>query len=241
VPENRTPEIRNLKLETVPMTWIKICGITNLEDALMAADAGADALGFVFYDQSLRKADVGMARAIVRQLPEKLEKVGVFVDQTAEEIREIVQKAALTAVQLHRKHSVESVWNDVRPSVECVGASKVIPVVPGDSLRDSGVLINQPVHEKIFALLLDAQSNGVVGGSGTRFDWDGTREMVQTISSVVRVIVAGGLNSTNVAEAVALFRPFGVDVSSGVEARPGKKDPDKVRAFVEAVRRADNK
>jgi phosphoribosylanthranilate isomerase len=220
------------------MTWIKICGITNLEDALTAVEAGADALGFVFYDKSPRQVDVEMAGAIVRQLPEKLEKVGVFVDQTADEVREIVQKAALTAVQLHGKHSMESVWNDARPATECVGVSKVIPVIPGDSLKDGGVLISQRIHEKIFAILFDARSNGVVGGTGRTFDWDATRGMVQGISLQLPVIIAGGLSATNVGEAIALFQPFGVDVSSGVEARPGKKDPEKIRAFIRAVRRA---
>jgi phosphoribosylanthranilate isomerase len=223
------------------MTWVKICGITNLEDGLTAVDAGADAVGFVFYDKSLRKVDVGTAREIVGRLPKKTEKVGVFVDQTADEIRELAQEAALTAVQLHGKRSVESVWKDARPAVEIVGVSKVIPVVPGDSLRDGGVLINQRAHEKIFALLLDAQSDGVVGGSGMTFDWEATRGIVQSLGLQLPVIVAGGLNASNVGDAIGTFHPFGVDVSSGVETRPGKKDPEKVRAFIEAVRRTDKR
>jgi phosphoribosylanthranilate isomerase len=119
-----------------------------------------------------------------------------------------------------------------------VGVKKVIPVVAGDSLKKHGVAISEEARDKVFALLFDAQSNGSMGGTGTTFDWRGTRAMVQVISLQVPVIVAGGLHAGNVAEAIRLLQPFGVDVSSGVEARPGKKDPAKVRAFIQAVRGA---
>jgi phosphoribosylanthranilate isomerase len=98
------------------------------------------------------------------------------------------------------------------------------------------VLISQGAHDKVFALLFDSQSNGSMGGTGTTFDWRGTRAMVQVISLKMPVIVAGGLTAANVAEAIRLLQPFGVDVSSGVEALPGKKDPAKVNAFIQAVR-----
>jgi phosphoribosylanthranilate isomerase len=221
------------------MTWIKICGITNLEDALFAVEAGADALGFVFYEKSPRKTNIEDTRAIIRDLPERVEKVGVFVEEDAERIRQIVLETGLTAVQLHGSRALESVWNDVRPAIESVGTSKLIPAIPGDSLKDRGVLINERAHESIFALLFDAQSNGTFGGTGTTFDWPGTRGMVQVISLRIPVIVAGGLTSLNVEKAIRLLQPFGVDVSSGVEAQPGKKDPEKIRAFVGSVRSAD--
>ena len=221
------------------MTWIKICGITNLEDALFAVEAGADALGFVFYENSPRKTNIEDTRAIIRDLPERVEKVGVFVEEDAERIRQIVLETGLTAVQLHGARALESVWNDVRPAIESVGTSKLIPAIPGDSLKDRGVLINERAHESIFALLFDAQSNGTFGGTGSTFDWPGTRGMVQVISLRIPVIVAGGLTSLNVEKAIRLLQPFGVDVSSGVEAQPGKKDPEKIRAFVGSVRSAD--
>jgi len=217
------------------MTWLKICGITNLEDAHIAVEAGANALGFVFYEKSPRKAKVEDARSIIRELPEEIEKVGVFVDDDAERVREVVLEAGLTAVQLHGQRVLDSVWNDSRPAEECVGVSKLIPVIPGDSLKERGVMISERAHDNIFALLFDSRSNGEVGGTGTTFDWHGTRAMVQVISFKLPVIVAGGLTSRNVGTAIRLLQPFGVDVSSGVEARPGKKDPAKIRAFVEAV------
>ena len=220
------------------MTWVKICGITNLEDALTAVDAGADALGFVFYEKSPRQAEVGAAREIVRQVPVDVEKVGVFVDQAPEQVREIVAETGLTLVQLHGKQLLDRVWNTSLPAEQSVGVKKVIPVVAGDSLKKHGVAISEEARDKVFALLFDAQSNGSMGGTGTTFDWRGTRAMVQVISLKVPVIVAGGLNAGNVAEAIRLLQPFGVDVSSGVEARPGKKDPAKVSAFIQAVRGA---
>ena len=223
------------------MTWVKICGTTNLEDALTAVEAGADAVGFVFYEKSPRKITVDAAREIVSKLPSSMEKVGVFVDLASDAIREIVVSARLTAVQLHGKKSMDSVWNDQRPAAESIGVSKLIPTIHGDALKNEGLFIFERIHEKTFALLLDSRSNGAVGGTGTTFDWQATRAMVQAISLEVPVIVAGGLTPANVGEAMTVFQPFGVDVVSGVEASPGKKDPHKVRAFVNAVRKIDRK
>jgi phosphoribosylanthranilate isomerase len=221
------------------MTWIKVCGITNLEDALLAVETGADALGFVFYEKSPRKAEVETTRDIIRKLPDHIEKVGVFVDDDTAHIREVVAKTALTTIQLHGKQALDAVWNDTRPVEQSVGVSRLIPVVPGDSLKNRGVMISERAHDNIFAVLFDSQLNGDMGGTGTPFDWRGTRAMVQVISLKLPVIVAGGLNSQNVGEAIRLLQPFGVDVSSGVEAHPGKKDPGKIGAFIQAVRSAD--
>jgi phosphoribosylanthranilate isomerase len=223
------------------MTWVKICGTTNLEDALVAVESGADAVGFVFYKQSPRKIGVEAAREIVEKLPVGVEKVGVFVDLQSERIREIVLNAGLTAVQLHGKPSMESLWKDQRTVVECVGVAKLIPMVYGDALKDSGFFISQRARGDVFAILLDSRSNGAAGGTGMTFDWEATREMVQAMSLTVPVIVAGGLTALNVGDAMKMFQPFGVDVASGVEARPGKKDPEKVRAFVRAVREIERK
>jgi phosphoribosylanthranilate isomerase len=221
------------------MTWVKICGMTNLDDALVAVEAGADAVGFVFYENSPRCVNVERAREIVGQLPATVEKVGVFVDADSKTILEVVLRAGLTAVQLHGKRSSESVLNDPRSTMESVGAQKLIAMIPGDSLRDGGFFIGMAMREKAFAVLLDSISNGIEGGTGKPFDWEKTRGMVQAIGLKVPVIVAGGLTSANVGVAMKTLRPFGVDVVSGVEERPGKKDPDKVRAFVRAVREVD--
>jgi phosphoribosylanthranilate isomerase len=223
------------------MTWIKICGITNLEDATTAVDAGADALGFVFHDKSPRRVEAAAVRDILDHLPEHIEKVGVFVDAGTDYIRDVVSQTGLTMVQLHGRQSLQTLLQDSTPSLERIGVSKVIPAVPGDSLKEQGVLITQNAREQIFALLLDAQSNGTSGGTGTTFDWKGTRAMVQVISRQLPVIIAGGLTPLNVAEAIRILQPFGVDVSSGIEAQRGKKDPEKIRAFIEAVRCADKR
>jgi phosphoribosylanthranilate isomerase len=223
------------------MTWVKICGTTNLEDALTAVEAGADAIGFVFYEKSPRKIDSATARQIVAKLPESVEKVGVFVDADSDTIRSTVAQAGLTAVQLHGKVSRDSVWNDPRPALESAGVSKLIPMIPGNALKDGGIFMSERVHDQAFAMLIDAELNGASGGTGATFDWEATRSMVQALSLRIPVIVAGGLTSSNVSAAIKIFQPFGVDVASGVEASPGKKDPDKVRAFVKAVRDIDRK
>jgi len=220
------------------MTWVKICGITNLEDARAAVEAGADALGFVFYDKIPRKVDPETTQKIIAALPAEVEKVGVFVDADTDSIHEVVSDTGLTAVQLHGRQALENVLQDSRSADQSLGVSRVIPAIPGDSLKQGGVLITQDARERIFALLFDAQSNGRFGGTGSTFDWQGTRAMIQVISLKLPVIVAGGLNPTNVEEAIRIFQPFGLDVSSGVEARPGKKDPEKLRAFIESVHRA---
>ncbi len=221
------------------MTWIKICGITNFEDAQTAINAGADALGFVFYDKSPRRVDAEAAQGIVRKLPDQIEKVGVFVDADADTIRETASQVGLTAIQLHGQDSMDRVWQDSRPVREHLGVARLILAVPGDRLKQGGVLITDRAREEVFALLLDAQSNGRFGGTGATFDWQGTRGMVQIISLKIPVIVAGGLTASNVADAIRILKPFGVDVSSGVEATPGKKDPEKIRAFIQAARGAD--
>jgi phosphoribosylanthranilate isomerase len=195
----------------------------------------------VFYEKSPRCVSVETVRQIVEKLPEAVEKVGVFVDTNAESILEVVSHAGLTAVQLHGQRASESVLGDPRSSMECVGAQKLIVMISGDSLKDGGFFMGAAMRDKTFAVLLDSFSNGVTGGTGTPFDWDETRGMVQAIGLRVPVIVAGGLTPANVGVAMRTLLPFGVDVVSGVEARPGKKDPEKVRAFVRAVREMDRK
>jgi phosphoribosylanthranilate isomerase len=219
------------------MIWTKIGGITNLEDAMTAADAGADALGFVFHDASPRKADPATVRKIVGELPPTIVKVGVFVNQTEESICTIADEAGLTTVQLHG-------GNEDPHVADLIAARRPrLKVVVGISMHhpkpEAWAMMWRP--DVIYAFLVDSGNSSAYGGTGTTFDWQTSRPTVDVIARLGRVIVAGGLNPGNVAEAIRILKPWGVDVSSGVEARPGKKDPRKVRAFVGAVRQTEEK
>lgn len=218
------------------MTWIKICGITNLEDAQAAVEAGADALGFVFAAQSPRRVDARIARDIVKHLPGNVEKVGVFVDPSNEAVRAVAGEARLTAVQIHSAVATSRIFEDLENVEDRFGVAKLITVIPGNVLAQSGLVLSGRAKQTIHAILVDSGSGGT-GGTGKTFDWKNAQAMVQHIGLTLPVIIAGGLNSENVGEAIEIFRPYGVDVSSGVEARPGKKDPSKIRAFVQAVRK----
>jgi len=216
------------------MTWIKICGTTNLDDAQLAVEAGADALGFVFYDKSPRNIDPEKAREIVTELPAYVEKVGVFVDDSFKHIRDVVEQVKLTAVQFYTR-----TWEHVEDLVSANGnaiSPKLIMALPADELSQADVLIQTRI---LHAIMLDSGSSERPGGTGKTFDWKRAHGVIQGLSLTVPVIVAGGLTPLNVGEAVKFFQPYGVDVASGVEAKPGKKDPEKVYAFVRAVREAD--
>lgn len=219
------------------MTWIKICGITNLEDAHAAVDAGVDALGFVFYDQSPRKISPTAARDIVDQLPASIDKVGVFVDTPAEEMIDIIRRAHLSSVQIHAQQAVKV--EEIAILKESIADLKIIYVCPRTELLGNGFSMSERVRILLYAIMFDSSTSEQPGGTGQRFDWEKARGMVQSVSLTVPVIVAGGLNKANVKEAIRMFQPYGVDVSSGVEAKPGKKDPAKVHAFIQAVREAD--
>jgi phosphoribosylanthranilate isomerase len=217
------------------MTWIKICGTTNLEDALVAVEAGADAVGFVFYEKSPRCVSVEAARQIVQKLPEDVEKVGVFVGEPADQIQKIAKQVALTTVQLYggTAKNRDQDWPGLQESY------KVILAISGDRLSEGGIFVGAEAKKALRAILVDSGSGQQPGGTGTRFDWEESYGMVRGLSLITPVIVAGGLNPANVTAAILRFQPWGVDVASGVEAKPGKKDPEKVRAFVKAVREAD--
>ena len=207
------------------MTWIKICGTTHLEDALMSVDAGADALGFVFYEKSPRNVAVELVREIVRELPEAVEKVGVFVNESWERVEEIADTAGLTAIQLHGDEHRDSSWRATERKVYMA-----IPV--GDLTEDW--LISLP--RNLGALVVDSGTPQQPGGTGKSFDWKATKPMFTAVGARIPVVVAGGLTPLNVVEAIHILEPWGVDVVSGVESTPGTKDPEKVRAFVAAVR-----
>ena len=231
------------------MTWIKICGITNLEDALAAVNAGADALGFVFYEKSPRRMEPGVAREIVQQLPAMLEKVGVFVDLSQERLTEIVDEVGLTGVQCRLRPLAAGPSPDGRAKYKNpvrmlmpLSATRLLE----DEKRLQGLMaefvrmseLRRP-SATFDTFLLDSTAPDKPGGTGRAFDWQRIAPLVQVMNKSVKVIAAGGLTPENVAGAMKILRPWGVDVSSGVESAPGKKDPEKVRAFIRAVRGAD--
>lgn len=200
------------------MVRVKICGITSIEDALAAVDSGADALGFVFYDRSPRKVAPEAAAEIVAALPPFVTKVGVFVDSPLEMIDEIVSFCKLDSVQLHGQESPEF-------------CRALFPrVVKAFRVNGYGT-VDEVGKYRAAAYLLDAYHPAIVGGTGETFDW----EIARTIGATRRVILAGGLNAANVRQAIATVKPYGVDVSTGVESSPGKKDAELVRAFIKAV------
>lgn len=217
------------------MTWVKICGITNLEDAQTAVEAGADALGFVFYEKSPRWIEPEAAGRIVEQLPSAVEKVGVFVNQFEDTICALADEAALSAVQMHGDNEDPHVADLVverRPDLKIVAAISMRQPKP-----EGWAMMWRP--DLVHAFLVDSGDSSKHGGTGEQFNWQMARSSVGVIATLGRVIVAGGLTSLNVSEAIHTLKPWGVDVSSGVEAKPGKKDPEKIHAFVAAVRQAE--
>jgi len=206
------------------MTRVKVCGITNREDAEWCARCGADALGFNFAD-SPRRVTPERAREILRGLDPFVTGVGVFVDQAPDQVRSVLDQSGCSIAQLHGEESAEYVQ-----SLAPYGVIKVMRV--RDRLDESGV----SRYKGARAILLDTYVPGMAGGTGQRFDLKLATALVQ---GGWRVIVAGGLTPENVGEAVAAAHPYGVDVSSGVECRPGRKDHEKVAQFIAAVRAAD--
>lgn len=228
------PTTKDQQPTTVFMTWIKICGITNLEDALVAAEAGADAVGFVFYEKSLRKVSPDTALEISRHLSGRIERVGVFVNQNEDVLCDVGDDAALTAIQMHGDNEDPHVADLVvarRPLKVLVAISMNRPNPEGAAaMWDS---------KNVFAFLADSGSLGRLGGTGETFNWQASINALNKVKELGRLVLAGGLNPENVGEAIRVTKPWGVDVSSGVEGSPGKKDPEKVRAFIRAVREAD--
>jgi phosphoribosylanthranilate isomerase len=202
------------------MVKIKICGITNLDDALLAAELGTHALGFIFYAKSPRKVDPEVARSIIAQLPPFVAAVGVFVDEEAAVVQDLAARVGLDWVQLHGQESPEY----------CRGLRR--NVIKGFRIRDEKSLLElEPYRDAVRAFLLDTYKKEQVGGTGEVFDWHLAREA----KKFGRIILAGGLDAENVARAIATAQPDAVDAASGTEAAPGKKDPAKLRAFFTAI------
>jgi len=203
---------------------VKICGITSAADANASVEAGADALGFMFYDQSPRHVSVPAAAEIIRELPPFVMKVGVFVNASEDTVQRAIAECGLNLLQFHGEETPEFCTQFGLMSM------KAFRMRDAGSLKD---LQNYPTD----AWLLDAYSNDKRGGTGEKFNWD---LAVEAKKFGRLIFLAGGLTPENVAAAVNKVQPFAVDVSSGVEFAPGKKDAAKVRAFINAVRLASN-
>jgi phosphoribosylanthranilate isomerase len=207
----------------VPVTRVKICGTTNVEDAVRAADLGAWALGMIFFAGSPRRCRQGDAVEIAAALRRRpVELCGVFVNATLDRVAAVADAVGLTAVQLHGDEG-PAFCAEVARRTGC----KVIKAARVRSQADLRAL--EAFHTDFH--LLDAHAPGLRGGTGATFDW----ELVRRRRSSVPVIVSGGLTPDNVAEAIAVTRPFAVDVASGVEAAPGRKDPGRLEAFLAAA------
>ena len=207
------------------MTFIKICGITNLEDALVAIDAGADALGFNFYRPSPRYIEPLSARQIIDQLPGTVLCVGVFVNEdTPETVKSISAESGVNALQLHGDESPEY----------CADLSGWY-VIKALSVSE-GFDEHKPLDYKVDAIMLDGSHKKLRGGTGQVIDWTVARRVNEL---GVSLFLAGGLSPENVCEAIATVNPYAVDACSAIERSPGKKDPNRVRTFVRAVRASE--
>ncbi|MBC8017214.1 MAG: phosphoribosylanthranilate isomerase [Verrucomicrobia bacterium] len=202
------------------MVKVKICGITNLEDALTAVNAGADALGFVFYSASPRYVSPEQAAEIIRRLPPFVQTVGLFVDEHPATVNATADQCGLDLVQLHGEETPEY----------CASIRR--RVLKAFRVRDKSTL-DSLLQYHVAGYLLDAWSPVAHGGTGQIFNWEIAAEAVQRGH---RIVLAGGLTPENIAESIRQVRPHGVDVSSGVESAPGRKDPFKIRLLIERTK-----
>lgn len=202
---------------------VKICGITNAKDAVVAREAGADALGFVLYRKSPRFVEPAVVKTIVAELSPFVLPIGVFVNEEPQRVRTLMDECGLMLAQLHGDES----------ALYCQQLGR--PILKALRLKDRGTFLALAEFQgraNVRGFLIDTFSDQAYGGTGTTVDWT----LAQEAARSTPIILAGGLTPTNVGEAIARVRPYGVDVSSGVEQCPGKKDPDKVKAFIKAAR-----
>lgn len=204
-------------------TRVKICGITCQEDALLASEAGADALGFVFYPPSSRAVSLEQAAQVMTVVPAFVTTTALFVDATRTEVEAVIQQTGVDLLQFHGQETPEFCASFRRPYIKALRVS--------DELDIEAAIA---AYSQAQAILLDAYVPGIPGGTGSRFDW---RRVPR--QSARPLILAGGLTPDNVAEAIATTQPWAVDVSGGVEAAPGRKDADKIRRFFEEVNRVN--
>jgi phosphoribosylanthranilate isomerase len=204
------------------MTQVKICGITNPDDAQVAIEAGADMIGLIFYPPSPRYVTPEQARTIVEHLPSEIPVVGVFVNETAETIAHIAEASGIQKVQLH---------GDEAPSV-C--AAVALPVIKAFRFTEHVRPEMMASYETVDAFLVEGFHEKLYGGGGAMADW----QQVATLHGYGRIILAGGLTPENVRQAICVVQPYAVDVGSGVEVSPGQKDRQKVRAFIQQAKAA---
>jgi len=210
------------------MTKIKICGIKTIDDALAAIEAGADYLGFNFFPKSPRFIEKQICAEITSVLKKEhphIKRVGVFVNSSVEEMKDILNVCSLDLAQLHGDENVE-----------------ILQAINGNGFKAFRGVADVETDKRMFAdgepaFLVDAAVKGVYGGSGVTADWDGAAELAKKYP----LLLAGGLTPENVADAIGRVKPWGVDVASGVESAPGKKDPSRMKEFVQAVRDAESK
>ena len=206
---------------------IKICGMTRLEDALCAVEAGVDALGFIFYAKSPRAIDPAGALRIIAELPPFVDTVGVFVDEELSQVEAIVKQCRLSYAQLHGAESPEACRCLAEVTTPCQ-VLKAIRVGPRTTVAEVA-----PYQESVQGFLLDTYQKNVVGGTGEAFDWS----LIDRLNLTKPFLLAGGLSVDNIRLALEQVRPYGVDANSGIETAPGIKDHYLIRQFVAAVRK----
>ncbi len=217
--------------------WTKICGNTTLEDAHLAAECGADAVGFVFAP-SPRQVNADVVRKITENLPPHLEKYGVFVDAGFDEIVSTVAASGLNGVQIHRSSDVLLPFRLREHFARLPGRVRILRVL---SYKEPGFeqqLTEWGQTDSPDGVLVDSSTARAIGGTGTSFNWPEARSTFLRAAPHLRLIAAGGLSPANVKQAIQILRPWGVDVVSGVESAPGKKDPARVRAFIRSAQEA---
>ncbi len=208
------------------MLRIKICGITTVDDALLACELGADAVGFIFYKKSPRHITPDAAAGIVRQLPPHVARIGVFVKTTPEDIQSYLRDIPLTAAQLHGDYVISDFQQF--PPQHVIAVARV-----SNTFTVSELSI---FEQHAAAILLDTHKKGLYGGTGKTFDWQAAVDAKANGGLLAnRIILAGGLNPDNAQQAAEIVQPYALDISSGVEAEPGKKDPHKLRKLFQQL------
>jgi phosphoribosylanthranilate isomerase len=223
--------------------WIKLCANTNLEDSLLCVDAGADALGFILAE-SARRVTAEQVGAITSHLPASVEKIGVFYTNDFDEITQAMKVAGLTGAQLHGGYDpalVERLRKHLGDSGDRISILQTMHWRTGVSAAEQAEIFAKTAaaidaQGMVSALLVDSKTSTASGGTGVAFSWEDSASVLHTVRT--RVVVAGGLRPENVAEAIRILHPWGVDVASSVEAAKGKKDAAKVRAFVKNAKAA---
>jgi len=209
------------------MTRVKVCGVTSLDDARLAVDAGAWAIGMIFHPESPRACDPATAEVIGSELKRRAEVAGVFVNAPLDEVAMLADRCSLTILQLH---------GDEGPAYCREAARRTgCKVMKAQQVKDAGAVRELESFREVDLHLLDTHAEGLRGGTGRTFDW----ELARHHRSGIPIVVSGGISPENVGEAIAAVRPFAVDSASGTEAAPGKKDPQRVEALLRAVREAD--